>query len=64
MPQQPLLYCEIFDVWDIDFTGLFLNSFSFMYILMVVDFISKWVETKATQTDYSKVLAYFIKTSA
>ncbi|RDY13036.1 hypothetical protein CR513_02095, partial [Mucuna pruriens] len=23
MPQQPMLFCEIFDVWDIDFMGPF-----------------------------------------
>jgi hypothetical protein len=30
MPQQPLLYCEIFDVWGIDFMGPFPNSFGFI----------------------------------
>ena len=48
MPQQPLLFYEIFDVWGIDFMGPFPVSFGFVYILLVVDYVSKWVEAKAT----------------
>jgi len=29
MPQQPMLYCEVFDIWGIDFLGLFPPSFGF-----------------------------------
>jgi hypothetical protein len=32
MPLDPILIIEIFDVWDIDFMGPFLNSFGFLYI--------------------------------
>jgi len=49
MPQQPMLFCEVFDVWSIDLMGPFLVSFGFNYILLVVDYVSKWVEAKATK---------------
>ena len=51
MPQHSLLFCEIFDVWGIDFMGPFSISFDFVYILLVVDYVSKWMKAKATQTD-------------
>ena len=61
MPQQPLLYCEIFDVWGIDFMGPFPVSFGYVYILLAVDYVSKWVEAKATRTDDSKVVVDFVR---
>ncbi|CAN6687996.1 unnamed protein product [Malus baccata var. baccata] len=57
MPQQPLSFVEIFDVWGIDFMGHFPPSFGFTYILLAVDYVSKWVEAKATRTNDSKVVA-------
>ncbi|GJZ19222.1 reverse transcriptase domain-containing protein [Tanacetum coccineum] len=47
MPQNAIQVCEIFDVWGIDFVGLFLSSLGNKYILVVVDYLSKWVEAKA-----------------
>nr|GEV71621.1 reverse transcriptase domain-containing protein [Tanacetum cinerariifolium] len=41
--------CEIFDVWGIDFMGPFPSSRGNKYILVVVDYFSKWVEAKALQ---------------
>jgi hypothetical protein len=38
------LQIDIFDVWGIDFMGLFPNSEGYEYILVVVDYVSKWVE--------------------
>ena len=35
---------EIFDVWGVDFMGPFLMSEQCEYILVVVDYVSKWVE--------------------
>jgi len=63
MPQYPLLFCEVFDVWGIDFMGPFPVSFGFVYILLAVDYVSKWVEAKATRTDDAKVVADFIKSN-
>ncbi|KAI3765529.1 hypothetical protein L2E82_15565 [Cichorium intybus] len=61
MPLTSILFCEIFDVWGIDFMGPFPSSFGNMYIILVVDYVSKWVEAKATRTNDSKVVADFIK---
>ena len=46
MPLTPILTCEIFDVWGIDFMGPFPSSCSNNYILVVVDYVSKWVEAE------------------
>ncbi|KAM2928638.1 hypothetical protein COP2_035873 [Malus domestica] len=61
MPQTPIFNVEIFDVWGIDFMGSFPPSYGFTYILLTVDYVSKWVEAKATRTNDSRVAADFIK---
>ncbi|CAN6539957.1 unnamed protein product [Malus baccata var. baccata] len=63
LPQTPILIVEIFDVWGIDFMGLFPSSNGFLYILLAVDYVSKWVEAKATKTNDSRVASDFIKTN-
>ncbi|CAN6586191.1 unnamed protein product [Malus baccata var. baccata] len=63
MPQAPIFNVEIFDVWGIDFMGPFPSSFGFTYILLAVDYVSKWVEAKATWTNDSRVVSDFIKTN-
>jgi len=44
MPLQSNLQLEIFDVWGIDFMGPFPASEQCEYILVAVDYVSKWVE--------------------
>ncbi|XP_071741306.1 uncharacterized protein [Rutidosis leptorrhynchoides] len=61
MPMNPILVCEIFDVWGIDFMGPFPPSFGFEYILVAVDYVSKWVEAEATRTNDHKVVLKFVK---
>nr|GFB17077.1 reverse transcriptase domain-containing protein [Tanacetum cinerariifolium] len=51
MPQNSIQVCEIFDVWGIDFMGPFPSSRGNKYILVAVDYLSKWVETKALPTN-------------
>ncbi|CAN6486819.1 unnamed protein product [Victoria cruziana] len=41
--------------------GPFLPSFGYLYILVAVDYVSKWVEAVATQTNDHKVVLKFIK---
>ena len=41
--------------------GSFLPSFGFEYILVTVDYVSKWVEAKITQTNDHKVVIKFLK---
>ncbi|KAM1375000.1 hypothetical protein ACFX2I_025492 [Malus domestica] len=43
--------------------GPFPSSHGFLYILLAVDYVSKWVEAKATRTNDSKVVADFIRTN-
>ncbi|XP_072090536.1 uncharacterized protein [Arachis hypogaea] len=45
MSQQGILKIELFDVWDIDFLGPFPPLYLNTYILVVVDYVSKWVES-------------------
>ncbi|RDX75403.1 gag-pol, partial [Mucuna pruriens] len=47
MPQQPILFCEAFDVWGIDFMGPF----------------PRWVEAIATKTNDAKVVVDFLKSN-
>nr|GEU87750.1 reverse transcriptase domain-containing protein [Tanacetum cinerariifolium] len=51
MPQNSIQTCEIFDVWGIDFMGPFPSSQGNKYILVAVDYLSKWVEAKALPTN-------------
>nr|GEX39388.1 DNA-directed DNA polymerase [Tanacetum cinerariifolium] len=51
MPQNSIQTCEIFDVWGIDFMGLFSSSRGNKYILVAVDYLSKWVKAKALPTN-------------
>jgi hypothetical protein len=44
MPLTSNLQIDIFDVWGIDFIGPFPNSEGCEYILVAVDYVSKWVE--------------------
>jgi hypothetical protein len=44
MPLKSNLQVEIFDVWGVDFMGPFHLSVQCEYILVAVDYVSKWVE--------------------
>ncbi|GJZ73388.1 reverse transcriptase domain-containing protein [Tanacetum coccineum] len=61
MPQNSIQVCEIFDVWGIDFMGLFPSSRMNKYILVAVDYLSKWVEAKALPTNDAQVVCKFLK---
>ncbi|GKC06158.1 reverse transcriptase domain-containing protein [Tanacetum coccineum] len=61
MPQNSIQVCEIFDVWGIDFMGPFPSSRGNKYILVVVDYLSKWVEAKALPTNDARVVCKFLK---
>ncbi|GJT82218.1 reverse transcriptase domain-containing protein [Tanacetum coccineum] len=61
MPQNSIQVCEIFDVWGIDFMGPFPSSKGNKYILVAVDYLSKWVEAKALPTNDARVVVRFLK---
>nr|GFB47721.1 hypothetical protein [Tanacetum cinerariifolium] len=59
--KMPLKVCEIFDVWSIDFMGSFSSSRGNNYILVAVNYLSKWVEAKALPTNDDRVVCKFLK---
>ncbi|GKB53497.1 reverse transcriptase domain-containing protein [Tanacetum coccineum] len=61
MPQNAIQVCEIFDIWGIDFMGPFPSSRGNKYILVAVDYLSKWVEAKALPTNDARVVVIFLK---
>ncbi|XP_013632655.1 PREDICTED: uncharacterized protein LOC106338165 [Brassica oleracea var. oleracea] len=56
MPQNYILEVEVFDCWGVDFMGPFPLSFKNEYILVAVDYVSKWVEAVAGPTNDAKVV--------
>ncbi|GJT08469.1 retrovirus-related pol polyprotein from transposon TNT 1-94 [Tanacetum coccineum] len=61
MRQNAIQVCEIFDIWGIDFMGPFPSSRGNKYILVVVDYLSKWVKAKALPTNDARVVCRFLK---
>nr|GEX31472.1 reverse transcriptase domain-containing protein [Tanacetum cinerariifolium] len=61
MPQNSIQVCEIFDIWGIDFIGPFPSSRGNKYILVAVDYLSKWVEVKALPTNDARVVCKILK---
>nr|GEU83969.1 reverse transcriptase domain-containing protein [Tanacetum cinerariifolium] len=61
MPQNSIQVCQIFDVWGIDFMDPFPSSRENKYILVAVDYMSKWVEAKALPTNDSRVVCKILK---
>jgi hypothetical protein len=51
------LQIEIFDVWGIDFMGPFQKSQDYEYILVAIDYVSKWVDAmpcRATDAKHAR----------
>ena len=61
MPLQNIIEVEVFDCWGMDFVGLFPLSYGNEYILVVVDYVSKWVEVVATPKNDAKTVVKFVK---
>ncbi|CAL8167574.1 unnamed protein product [Prunus armeniaca] len=61
MPQQSILVVELFDVWGIDFMGPFPMSHGNQYILVAVEYVSKWVEAIAAPTNQGSVVLKFLQ---
>nr|GEV49178.1 hypothetical protein [Tanacetum cinerariifolium] len=63
MPQNSIQIFEIFDVWGIDFIGPFPSSRGNKYILVAVDYLSKWVKAKASPPITPVLFANFLNLS-
>ena len=61
MHLKQILEVEVCDLWGIDFMGPFPYSDGYEYILMQVDYVSRWVEAIPTRTSDSKVMLKFIE---
>lgn len=61
MPLNNILKVELFNVWGIDFMGPVSSSFGNQYILVTIDYVSKWVETTTLPSNDSKAVIKFLK---
>jgi len=61
MPLHSIYVCEIFDAWGVDFMGPLRPSCGYTYILLFVDYVSKWVEVVAIRTDDAKTVVKNVK---
>ena len=58
---NPILVVDLFDVWGIDFMGPFPSSLGYLYILVGVDYVSKWVEAVPCRAANHRVVLKFLK---
>ncbi|XP_049371079.1 uncharacterized protein LOC125836027 [Solanum verrucosum] len=61
LPLKPILEVKLFDAWGIDFMGPFVSSFGNKYILVAVDYVSKWVEVVALPNNEGRSVVQFQK---
>ena len=61
MPLQGILVVQLFDGWGIDFMGHFPSSFGNLYILLAVDYVSKWVEAAACPKNDANTIMGFLQ---
>ena len=60
MPMRHILEVEIFDVWGIDLMGPFPPSDGKEYILVAVDYVSKWVEAIPSRKNTHQEVLRFV----
>ena len=60
-PMHTILEVKLFDLWGMDFMGPFPPSFNNLYILLAVDYVSKWVEAIPTSTNDARVVTQFLR---
>nr|XP_010313151.1 uncharacterized protein K02A2.6-like [Solanum lycopersicum] len=58
---NPILVYELFDIWGIDFMVPFVSSHRMKYILVEVDYVSKWVEAITLPYNEGKSVTAFLK---
>lgn len=60
MPLANILEIELFDVSGINFMRPFPQSFDNLYILVVVDYVSKWIKAITILTNDVKAMTKFL----
>ena len=58
---NPIMVIELFDVWGINFMGPFVSSRGIKYILVVVEYVPKWVEAIVLSNNEGKSVTAFLK---
>jgi len=61
MPLIGIIEIEPFDCWGIDFMEPFLSSYSYLHILVCVDYVTKWVEVIPCVANDAKTVVIFLK---
>ena len=61
MPLQGILVVQLFDVWGIDFMGPFPPSVGNLYILLAMDYVSKWVEATTCSKNDANIVVGFLQ---
>jgi len=61
MPLQNIMEVEVFDCGGIDFVCPLPPSHGNEYILVAVDYVSKWVEAMAAPKNDAKTVVKFLK---
>ena len=61
MPLNSILVVDLFYVWGINFMGPFLSSFGYIYILVGVDYVLKWVVAVPCRAADHRVVFKFLK---
>ncbi|GKE80942.1 reverse transcriptase domain-containing protein [Tanacetum coccineum] len=61
MPLTNILINEVFDTWGIDFMGPFPSSRNKKYILVAVDYVSKWVKVEPLPTNDARAVVEFLQ---
>ena len=61
MPLNPILVVDLFDLWGNDFMEPFPSSLGYLYILVGVDYVCKWVEAVPCRAADHKVVLKLLK---
>lgn len=61
MTVVPNVDTKLFDVWVLDFTGHLVRLYKNCYILVAVDYVSKFVEDITLLNDKAKSVTQFLK---
>lgn len=61
MPLNTIMEVELFDDWGIDYMGSFPSSSNNNYILVAVDYVSKWIQVVPSPTNDVKMVIKLFK---